>query len=78
MEKLGRDYSVGAPQLISSRQLAICLVVPVRSVYQLARDGRIPGVIRIGRRVRFDAAVIERWLRTGSRGRRSRLIRGAP
>lgn len=70
MEKLGRvwrDRANRAPQLISSQQLARGLVLPVRSVYQLARDGRIPGVIRIGRRVRFDAAVVEEWLRTKPR-----------
>ena len=72
MEKLGRGPVVGAPQLISTRQLAEGLLLPVRSVYQLAREGRIPGVIRIGRRIRFDAAVIADWLRAPRGGRRSR------
>ncbi len=66
MQKLGKGGVALAPQvrqLISSRQVASALVLPVRSVYQLARQGRIPGVIRLGRRVRFDAAVVERWLR---------------
>lgn len=66
MQKLGTGGVTGAPQirqLISSRQVAAALLLPVRSVYQLARQGRIPGVIRLGRRVRFDAAVVERWLR---------------
>jgi len=75
MQKLGTGGVAVAPQirqLISSRQVALALLLPVRSVYQLARLGQIPGVIRLGRRVRFDADVVERWLRIRRRAEHER------
>jgi predicted DNA-binding transcriptional regulator AlpA len=39
------------------------LALTTRGVYQAARRGEIPGAVHLGRRLRFDAGVIRRWLR---------------
>lgn len=41
--------------LISSRQAAQALGLSERSVVRMARDGRIPGAVKVGRRWRFPA-----------------------
>ena len=45
----------------------VCRLVPVprSSIYDLARAGRIPGVVRVGRRLLFDMYVVRRWLEAG-------------
>ncbi len=42
-------------------------VIPLarNSLYDSARLGRLPGVVKIGRRVLFDLDVIDRWLDSG-------------
>ena len=39
--------------------------LPVSTVYELTRQGRIGGVVRIGRHIRFDRSALERWLEAG-------------
>ena len=34
-------------------------------IYELVREGKIPGAIRIGRSVRFDAQRVSDWLAAG-------------
>jgi excisionase family DNA binding protein len=41
-------------------------IVP-RSVYFMVREGRIPGALHIGRRVRFEPAEVRRWLAASGR-----------
>lgn len=55
---------------VSSRFLKVVDVaelmdVPASTVYDLARQGRIAGLVRFGRHVRFDKAKLERWLEQG-------------
>jgi excisionase family DNA binding protein len=45
--------------------LATRLDVPRHRAYELIREGRIPGVVRIGRQVRVDMDVVEDWIRSG-------------
>lgn len=52
------------------------LGLSTRTVYQLARDGRIPG-IRVGGRWRFQQSDLDRWLEPNARGRVHRMS-GAP
>ena len=52
------------PQLITAAELASYLRISRRRVYQLVRDGVLPGVI-IGRAVRFDPYVIKELVRRG-------------
>lgn len=36
------------------------------SVYEAARTGEIPGSLRVGRRLLFSRAAIERWINGGA------------
>jgi len=41
------------------------LALPLTSLYDHARARKIPGVVRIGRRVLFDLDKLESWLDAG-------------
>ena len=41
------------------------LPLPKSSVYELARYGRMPGVVRVGRRLLFDLDVLAEWIDSG-------------
>jgi len=34
-------------------------------IYELAREGRLPGVVRLGRQVRLDATRLRDWIAAG-------------
>ena len=38
------------------------LPLPRSSLYDLARYDRIPGVVRVGRRIFFDLDVLDEWI----------------
>lgn len=50
--------------LVTARDVARRLNVPLPRVYELVRAGTLPH-IRLGRQVRFDAERLERWLARG-------------
>ncbi len=39
--------------------------VPASTVYDLARQGRVGGIVRFGRHIRFDKDKLELWLKQG-------------
>jgi excisionase family DNA binding protein len=41
------------------------LAIPESTIYEMARQNRIGGVVRIGRRVRFDPDKLEAWIEAG-------------
>jgi predicted DNA-binding transcriptional regulator AlpA len=45
----------------------VLAVLPLakNSVYDAARYGRMPGVVRVGRRVLFDLDVVDAWIDAG-------------
>ena len=45
----------------------VLAIIPLarNSIYDSARLGRLPGVVKIGRRVLFDMDEIDRWLDSG-------------
>jgi excisionase family DNA binding protein len=45
--------------------VAVLMDVPASTVYDLARQNRIEGVVRFGRHIRFDKTKLERWLEQG-------------
>ena len=52
-----------AMQLLAPQDVAALLRLPsAREVRRMARRGQIPGVVRIGRRLRFLAAAVRQWL----------------
>lgn len=48
------------PRTYTARQVAQILQMPIAEVYRAGASGEIPGRIRIGRRTRFAADVIDR------------------
>ena len=42
-------------------------IIPLarNSLYDAARYGRMPGVVRVGRRVLFDLDVVDAWIASG-------------
>ena len=52
-------------QLLTAEQVAEILQASPARIYQLARDGRIAGVVRIGRQVRFHPSELESWIESG-------------
>ena len=67
----------GSQSVSSNRQnrflkvsdVALLMDVPTSTVYDLARQKRIGGMIRFGRHIRFDRDVLERWLEQGGDSR---------
>lgn len=51
--------------LLKVPQVAELLDVTVARGYQLAREGVLPGVVRIGRQVRIDADTLAAWIANG-------------
>ncbi len=45
--------------------VAALMDVPASTVYDLARQKRIGGIVRFGRHIRFDRVELERWLKEG-------------
>jgi predicted DNA-binding transcriptional regulator AlpA len=45
-------------------------IIPLarNSLYDAARYGRMPGVVRVGRRVLFDLDVVDAWIANGGGG----------
>ncbi len=50
---------------LTPRDLANRLEISEALAWRLGREERVPGVIRIGRLMRFDAGAIENWLAAG-------------
>jgi len=46
----------------SRRQMADLLDVSERHIDRMVRAGQIPGLVRVGRLVKFRRLVIDRWL----------------
>ncbi len=53
-------------QLLTIRSAANFLGVSVRQAYRWSAEGRLPGVLRIGRAVFVSRSVLEAWLRGSS------------
>lgn len=62
------------PPLLTVHEVAALLVVAPKTVYKLVEEGKLPGVRRIGRRLRFHRGELLAWLdgQESARPRRSR------
>lgn len=49
-------------------EAAALLRVSRLRVYDLAREGRLGGVVRLGRQIRIDAARLRAWIEAGGEG----------
>jgi excisionase family DNA binding protein len=54
-----------ARKLITVEEAAERCNIPVSTLYEMARQNRIGGVVRFGRRVRFDEVKLEAWIDSG-------------
>lgn len=57
--------AVGTKRYIKVPDVATLMDVPASTVYDLARQNRIVGMVRFGRHIRFDRDKLERWLQAG-------------
>ena len=55
----------GEVVLISSSELAKMLSVSVVTIRRLCDEGKVPGLVRLGRSVRFQKNVCIDWINTG-------------
>jgi len=53
------------PRLVDAKDVAELLGLPLSTVYDRTRIGRLPGAVRIGTRIKYDVAKLERWLEAG-------------
>lgn len=49
-------------KLLTPKDVAAWLSIPLSTVYDYLRDGTLPGLVKIGRLVRVDADKLEKWL----------------
>lgn len=54
-----------APKLERVAYPAKRLNAPVSTIYQMVKNGRIPGVVKVGRTIRFDVDKLEAWIADG-------------
>lgn len=57
-----------ARPLGTASDLATRLSVDRHRAYELIRQGRVPGVVRIGRQIRIDLDAVEEWIAAGGTG----------
>jgi excisionase family DNA binding protein len=55
-------------ELVDVDYLSAWFKKPRKTIYRHAKEGRLPGVVRLGRSLRFDRAKIEAWLAAGGQG----------
>jgi excisionase family DNA binding protein len=53
------------PVVYETDELATMLKVSGRHIRRMVDAGRVPGVIRLGRLVRFNVQAIDDWIRAG-------------
>jgi excisionase family DNA binding protein len=53
------------PRLMTVRQLAAWLALSERTIKRMVAAQEIPGIVRIGRSVRFDRNQVETWVSRG-------------
>lgn len=52
-------------EFLTVRSLASLLEMSEQTTYRLAREGVIPGRVKVGKSVRFNKAVVMEWLQNG-------------
>lgn len=53
------------PRLVDAKDVAELLGLPLSTVYDRTRIGRLPGAVRIGTRIKFDVNKVMQWLDAG-------------
>ena len=55
----------GVRKLLTAKAVAERCDLPESTVYEMARQNRIGGIVRLGRKLRFDPIKFEEWLDAG-------------
>jgi len=63
MTRLAASAPEPDPAVYSRADMARLLDVSERQVDRLVADGTVPGVLRLGRLVKFRKAIVDHWLR---------------
>jgi len=63
--KMRKPTQPTQPEFLTIPDVAELLKLGERTVYQLAREGRIGGAAKVGGQWRFDRAALLQWLRAG-------------
>ena len=50
---------------LTTDEVATILNIPKSTVYQAAKENRVGGLVRFGRKVRFDPGKLRQWLDEG-------------
>ena len=64
LEHSEHGSSSGERSLRTVQEVAALLAVSTPAAYELIRSGRLPAV-RLGRRIRGDSRVLDRWIAQG-------------
>lgn len=64
-----REAAQPPSDMMTVAELAVRLRMSVHGVGNAIRRGEIPGVVRVGRRIRISRRVVERWLHGDEGGR---------
>jgi excisionase family DNA binding protein len=59
------------PLVLTVQELAKLLRVHEKTVYQHLTDGKIPGVVKVGRAVRFNREAVLAWIASGDQRARA-------
>ncbi len=49
-------------KLLTAEELSQLLRIPKRTIYKFAKEGRIPGTLRMGKHWRFRKDLIDKWI----------------
>lgn len=63
------------PDVLTVDEVAALLRVDRKSIYAAVARGEVPGVLRLGRLIRFSREVVLRWIREGQTSSRTRRNR---
>jgi len=75
IENLGDAEGADLPSVLTPDDLAVLLRMRKRAVLDAIQRGELPGVRRVGRRIRADRDTVLRWLADGrGQGPRTRLF----
>ena len=74
-DDLGDAETADLPAVLNPDELAVLLRMRKRAVLDAIQRGELPGVRRVGRRIRADRDTVLRWLADGrGQGPRTRLF----
>ena len=51
-----------SPALLTAQEVAELLRTSAGGIYKMVERGQLPGVIRVGKRLRFEREVLVHWL----------------